>query len=277
MPQQDYKLIRQYIEKNSGIVIGDDKLYLLESRLSIVLEETGLESIAALQAQLINHRDRELSIRIIDAITTNETFWFRDLTPWKVLLMRMPKYIEELRSGQRVRVRIWSAACATGQEPYSTAITIDQYLKHHQIDDIRPAHFQIVATDISSKALKAARRGSYDNVSISRGLSEFLRDQYFTKEGRLWVLNDFIRNQVEFHQHNLQDSVQMLGEFDIIFCRYVIIYFAEELKQTVLKNAHGQLAKHGIIFFGNSEIISDTARLFRQSKTDGAVYYEKRT
>ncbi|MGE5373288.1 MAG: CheR family methyltransferase [Solirubrobacterales bacterium] len=268
--------IQDFIEQQCGIVIGDDKFYLIESRLTGLLNELGIPTLDALGKRMLADNNPALAARIVDAITTNETLWFRDKTPWQVIQRKLPGYIEEIRAGRRFRVRIWSAACSTGQEPYSTAILIDRYLDQHKIKDVHPGHFEIIATDVSTSVLQAAREARYDNVSINRGLDVATRDRYFRNEGRLWVLSDAIRNLVDYRPLNLLEPFASLDTFDIIFCRYVIIYFAEAVKLSVLRKTHGALADGGIVFFGNSEILRDSERLFTERREGDALYYEKR-
>ena len=170
---------QQYIEEQCGIAIGDEKAYLIESRLTKLLIEAKLNTFEELYTMLSKKKDPKLSEKVIDAITTNETLWFRDKTPWQVIeTILMPEYVEIIRKTGR-RVRIWSAAASSGQEAYSTIISIDQYLKRHAIKDISLKDFEVIGTDISGPILEIARAGRYDPISIMRGLDPRFKDIYF--------------------------------------------------------------------------------------------------
>ena len=272
---KEFELMRDYIEKECGIDLGRDKAYLIESRLSGILAESGLSSFQELYKKLRDEKDIKMNEKVIDAITTNETLWFRDKTPWIILEdVLLPQYIEEIRQKKRSRVRIWSAGCSTGQEPYSTVMSIDSYLKKHNIKDISLGHFEIWATDISHSVLDIARAGKYDSISIMRGLEDEFRDKYFTNEGRKWILSREIKDRVKFRQFNLQNSFITLGKFDIVFCRYVLIYFSAQLKREVTKKIHGVLNRpDGVLFLGNSEFFTNYEDSFVKRQHKGGVYY----
>lgn len=272
---KEFDLIKDYIEKECGIALGGNKAYLIESRLSGILAESGMSSFEELYYKLNSQRDKGMTERVIDAITTNETLWFRDNTPWTILEdVLLPEYIEDIRKGKRSRVRIWSAGCSTGQEPYSTVMSIDRYLRLNNIKDVSLDNFEFMATDISNTVLQIARAGKYDSISIIRGLPPEYRDRYFTKEGRSWILSKDIRDRVQFRQFNLQNSFITLGKYDIVFCRYVIIYFSNQLKREVLQKINGVLNRpNGVLFLGNSEVFTDYGDKFVRKLHQGGVYY----
>jgi chemotaxis protein methyltransferase CheR len=272
---REFELMRSYIEKECGIILGMDKAYLIESRLSGILAESGLSSFEELYYRLGSQKDPKMNERVIDAITTNETLWFRDKTPWQTLEeVLLPKYIEEIQEKKRSGVRIWSAGCSTGQEPYSIAMSIDSFLARNRVIDVTPDHFEILATDISQNVLNIAKAGKYDSISIMRGLDSGYKDRYFTKEGRSWLLDERIRERVQFRQFNLQNSFITLGKFDIVFCRYVTIYFSPELKKDVFKKIARLLNKpNGVLFLGNSEVFTDYQENFNRKQHMGGVYY----
>lgn len=275
---QEFLLLQKYICGQCGILIPEEKAYLVESRLGRLLAETGARSFSNLYLMLNDRsKTQELASKVIEAITTKETQWFRDKTPWYVLEdLLLPAFIQEMRQGKRSRVRIWSAACATGQEPYSTAMCIDRYLNKWEINDVNLARFEILATDISQEALQAARAGKYDNISISRGLGESWKAAYFRQEAGAWLLEERIREAVRFQRFNLGESYAGLGQFDIIFCRYVTIYFTEEFKREVLRKMAAALTTAGVLFLGNSEILVDGAEQFKPLAYKGGVYYQVR-
>jgi len=214
---------------------------------------------------------------LIDAVTIKETYWFRDKSPWLILdEVLLPQYIRELRQGKRTRVRIWSAACSTGQEPYSTVMCIDQHLRRHDIKDIGLTDFEILATDISPTVLKIAQKGSYDSITVSRGLNDFYRNNHFKQEGRFWTVEQRIKDRISFQHFNLRQSFILLGNFDLILCRYVTICFVDNFSREVLNKMAAALNPEGVLLLGNSEIFSDHKERFLLKSYKGGVYYLKR-
>jgi chemotaxis protein methyltransferase CheR len=274
---QEFNLFRKYIEEQCGIDVQADKAYLIESRLSKLLADSGLSSFEELYNRVTHLNDKSMTEKIIDAITTNETQWFRDNTPWEILEnLIIPVWIQEFHEGKRAKVRIWSAACSTGQEPYSIALSIEKYLAKNQITDIFPSQFEIVATDISATVLEIARMGKYSSVSIIRGLSETDKQKYFQNQEHTWILDETIKNRVKFEQFNLQNSFLIWGKFDLVFCRYVIIYFSESFKQEIIDKMAGVLEPGGIFFLGSSELFTGTKAYFEMKTYQNGVYYQRR-
>lgn len=274
---KEFILMQNYIRDECGINIGDDKAYLIESRLSGMLRELNCSSYEQLYNLISTKRDRDIAERVIDAITTNETLWFRDKMPWMIMEeVFLPQYVEMLKKGEKDRIRIWSAGCSTGQEPYSTAMSIHNYLDKRGLKDELLSKFEILATDISSTVLQIARKGRYDSISIMRGLPQEYKDKYFTNEGRVWELNDDIINMVDFRKFNLQSSFILLGKFDMIFCRYVMIYFSSELKEELAPKFSMALNTEGIFFVGSSEVLKEHRKHFERREYKGGVYYQKK-
>ncbi len=272
---REFILFRDYISEQCGILLGDDKAYLIESRLSRLMVENGLFSFEELYKHIYSHQDRQMAARVIDAVTTNETLWFRDRAPWIIMEKHiLPAWIDRLRQGKCSRARIWSAACSTGQEPYSLAMLIDNYLARNNIKDLSLKDFAILATDISATVLQIAAKGRYDNISIMRGLDQYYRDRYFKQEGRTWTLDDRILGAVEFRQFNLQDSYTRLGVFDTVYMRNVLIYFSKELKRDIIQRVSGSLSSGGYFIVGAAEIMSDYCQLFDQKELESGVVYQ---
>jgi len=277
LSSKDFLLFQKYIEEQCGISIRDDKAYLIESRLSVFLVKFGLSNFEELYKTLSQQKNMMIIEEVINALTTNETFWFREKTPWDLMTEHLlGEYIQDIRLGRRSKVRIWSAACSTGQEPYSIAMCIASYLKKHAIMDVTLDHFDIVATDISSYVLQIAKRGRYDSISIGRGLDACYREQYFHQEGRIWILNEEIKSAVTFMQFNLQNSFIGLGTFDIVFCRYVAIYFSEQLKQELLKKISLLLHRKGILLLGNSEVFLNYKEDYQRELYKDSIFYRVR-
>jgi chemotaxis protein methyltransferase CheR len=177
----------------------------------------------------------------------------------------------EVRSGTRSAVRIWSAACSTGQEPYSIAISaLEHYRRNRRLP---PERLEIIATDVSPTVLFLARAGRYDQLAISRGLSPELRDRYFVPDGKVWKIQDEVKRMVSFKKLNLQESFMSLGRMDIIFCRNVLIYFSDEFKRDVLSRMARSLNSPGYLFVGASESLINYTQDFEMLQHERALYY----
>ncbi len=272
----EFQHIQKYIESQCGISLGENKAYLIETRLAKLLQDTGICSFDNLCSMISSNRiPARLSKEIVDAITTNETLWFRDKTPWIILEeILMPGFIEDLRRGKKNRIRIWSAGCSTGQEPYSIAMAIENYLQYGGIQDVSLRDFEITATDISYPALADAEAGLYDNISISRGLPDSSRMKYFKYEKEQWSIDQKIRNAVHFSWFNLQNSFSALGKFEVIFCRYVLIYFSNSLKTSIHGKMAGCLQQNGTLFLGSSELYPEYDHCFEMRNYRDGIYYE---
>ena len=274
LSEKAFVMFQQYIEEQCGIAIGKEKAYLIESRLTKLLVETRLNSFEELYRLLASKKDPKLVEKVIDAITTNETLWFRDKTPWQVLEDElMAAYIDMIRTERR-KIRIWSAAASSGQEAYSTIFSIDQYLKKHSIKDVTLNDFEIIGTDISGPILEIAKAGRYDPISIMRGLDPKYKDIYFNNEGRVWIVKDEYKKHVTFKRFNLQSSFYSLGKFDLVFCRYVMIYFSQQFKKEMSKKLSESLRPQGVLFVGNSEIFPDYKEHFIMKQYNKGVYYQ---
>jgi len=250
----EFRLIRDFIEKHCGIHLSDDKGYLVETRLTTLMYEQGCGSFGEFYDKAIADKTNVLRDKIIEAITTNETYWFRDLHPFGILNeILFNQYAYEIISGKRSKIRVWCSACSTGQEPYSIAMTFLEFLRNYP--SISPEQIEILATDISSAVLYLGKRGRYNSLAISRGLSEEFRERYFEKGDKVWTLKDQVKNMVKFQKFNLQDNFSHLGKQDIIFCRNILIYFSTDFKQDILRRIAQLLRPDGYLFLGASESI----------------------
>ena len=275
--ENEFLLFKGYIEESCGIAIPPEKAYLIESRLTKLMLDVGTDSFGEFYSYIKGTSDSIIRQKIIDAITTNETLWFRDSLPWQVLEERyLPKLIEELRAGRKERVRIWCAAVSTGQEAYSTVMCVDNYLRENNINDVELSNFEFLATDISSRVLDIAKKGRYDKISIMRGLDDDYREKYFTEIDAAWEIDSKIRNAVKFEHFNLKDSYWRLGQFDIIFCRYVLIYFSEELKEEIILKMKDSLANDGILFTGNYVLYDLLKDIYKMEHYNNLTYYTKK-
>jgi chemotaxis protein methyltransferase CheR len=272
-----YDKLRQFIEKRCGIEIPVEKVYLIENRLASLLFVTGASDFEQLYNMIILKDNPELEEAIIDAITTNETFWFRDVGTWKnIEEIYLPKFVEKIRNKEKKKIRIWSAAASTGQEAYSMAILIDRWLKKNNITDVKLDDFEIFGTDISVTALETAKKGRYDSTTIIRGLDKDIKELYFQKHGTVWSIKEEIKKHVEFKQFNLQNSYLYFGEFDLIFCRYVLIYFTKDLVREILFKVYDRLGHDGVLFIGASEIYDALEEKFEIKQNINGSYYVKR-
>ena len=269
----DFRLFRDYLERTCGIVLGDNKKYLVSSRLGRLLEQKGISSLGEL-VTLVQQQPRSgLREMVVNAMTTNETLWFRDGYPFEVLKTRLiPEFIRD-HPGQRLRV--WSAACSSGQEPYSLSMAIDEF------ERAKPGQLrggaQIVATEISTAMLNTSRAACYDGLAMARGLSAERKARYFDETARgEWTVKQALRSRVEFRQLNLLDSYSILGKFDIVFCRNVLIYFSADVKKDILRRIHATLRPGGYLVLGASEALNGLPELYRMVQCNPGIVYQAR-
>ena len=275
--EREFLIFKEYIAKVSGIVIPVEKTYFIETRLSRFIAEAGVNSFSELYQYIISGKDPDIEQKIVNAVVVNETLWFRDNVIWNALEeIFLPRLIDELLSGKKTQVKIWCSAVSTGQEAYSTAMCIDNYLKVNNIKGVKLSDFSINATDISNHVLDIARKGRYDKISIRRGLSDYYKEKYFTTDGLAWDIDLNIRDAVQFRHFDLRNSFSILGQFDIIFCRYVLIYFSPSLKKEILKKLHNALYDDGILFTGFYALYEYTDDLFSVDHFDSLSYYSKK-
>jgi len=269
----EFKLLRDYIQEHCGICLGEEKAYLIETRLAGLMVQNGCTDFGAFYRMARNDPSPQLREKIIDAMTTNETLWFRDTHPFAILREKLlPALAEEILAGNRYRIRLWSAACSTGQEPYSIAMTIHEFCRTHP--GIQPSHFEIIASDISPSALFLAKAGTYDENSLRRGLPDEMRQRYFNPIGPNWRVKDEVKNLVSFRKFNLQDPMDPLGHFDIIFCRYVTIYFAEDFKRRIFNGLGRLVAPSGHLMVSAVESLRGIADQFLPMTHAGGLYYQ---
>ena len=267
----DYARFCTFLENNSGIILGQNKEYLVKNRLRSILEETREKTLSELLNILESGRSTALRSRVIDAMTTNETLWFRDAHPFEILKDTVfPELSTELR-GQSRPIKVWSAASSTGQEAYSISITVNEFLKRNL--GSLPQNVEIVGTDISQAAVQQAKEGVYDEYEIVRGLSEQYQRQYFEQDGHKRRIVSEIKQRVRFQELNLLQSYSLLGQFDIIFCRNVLIYFSNEIKEDILSRMARSLKPGGYLFLGGSEPIANYSDAFDMVRCKQGVVY----
>ncbi|WP_347329502.1 CheR family methyltransferase [Marinimicrobium locisalis] len=273
--QAEFDHFRQFLQEACGIALGDNKQYLVSNRIRRLLEEYKLSSFSDLVRALKQNSNRRLKEQVIDVMTTNETFWFRDTYPFEYLHNQLLPQWMQSENRMAGPVRIWSAACSSGQEPYSISMMVEEFRRQRMGALARPVH--VVATDLSSLVLDQARRGEYDRLSVVRGLSPERLARYFDNPTEnVWRVKPIIRDRIEFKAWNLLDSYAGLGKFDVVFCRNVLIYFNAELKQRILEKIHGSLKPGGVLFLGSSEGLGGAARLFEMVRCEPGILYRAR-
>ena len=268
---EEFQLITKMIEELCGIILTENKTYLIKNRLEPVAKNYNFESYYDMFYGVKYGNNKKLENDIIDAITTNETLFFRDDLCYKKLKdVVIPTLIQNRKKSiNPKKLRIWSAASSTGQEPYSIAITLSEI-----IPDIDSWDIQITATDISDFALNYAQEAKYSDHEIGRGLHSQYQDKYFTKIDTRWQLSDKIKNMVKFRKINLLDTFTLLGTFDLIFCRNVAIYFSPEIQADLFLRLTKQLTTDGFLFAGASESLSRFHEKFMPCENSTEVYYQ---
>jgi chemotaxis protein methyltransferase CheR len=262
---QDFEFVSQLLRKRAGIVLTGDKMYLLESRLAPLARKEGLPSIDDLIHVVRARRDERLINQVVDVMTTNETFFFRDKTPFEHLKEAVFPVLAQARRGSRIR--IWCAASSTGQEPYSIAMILDQ---NPALTGGVPV--EIIATDISDRCLERARQGLFTQFEVQRGLPVQMLMHYFTQQDDHWRISERLRQMVSFRKLNLMDPAYNIGRFDVVFCRNVLIYFDVPTKTEVLDRIAGSMNPGGFLLMGAAESIVGMTQSFDVTQDRRGLY-----
>jgi len=261
----EYKQFQSFLEKACGIVLGDNKHYLVSSRLNRLMMENNIESLHNLVQKLNQSTSLPLRTKVIEAMTTNETLWFRDTYPFEVLNNII---FEEYKNENKKSLRLWSAACSSGQEPYSISMIAEEHAVHNP-----GFRLDITATDISQAILSEAKEAKYDALALARGLSEERKRRFFSAIGNQWQVNANIRSRINFREINLLQSYTSLGKFDVIFCRNVLIYFSAKSKSDILNRMAASLNPRGFLILGASESITQYCDKFEMVRASTGVLY----
>ncbi|MCW7754407.1 protein-glutamate O-methyltransferase CheR [Desulfobotulus sp. H1] len=281
LSQNAFEQLRGWIHEACGIYLQTGKEYLVQQRLGSLVISEGCRDFNAFFQKLRHSRDEALKSRVIAAITTNETYFFRDQHPFDTFMNHiLPRMALKIRRKKALHprpvIRIWSAGASTGQEAYSLSMLIHEYCSISGNHDISPLNFEILGTDISGPALMKAQKAVYSDLEISRGLSPQRRDRYFTKTGEnQWLLLETIRKSVRFQDLNFIQSFPSLGFFDLILCRNVLIYFDESTKRQIFERFEAVLEPDGYLLLGGSENIYGISTAFRSKKEGMTLIYEK--
>ncbi len=266
----DYAYIRQLVRENTAIVVDKGKDYLIESRLARVARMAGFASIEGLLAHLRSSAFDRLHLQVVEAMTTNETSFFRDLYPFVTLQKHILPELVRQRQAER-HISIWSAACSSGQEPYSIAMVIAE---HAAV--MRDWTVRLVASDISTEMLAVAQEGVYSDLQVSRGLLAPLLDRYFDRRDTGWQVKDHLRRMVEFYQINLGGRWPPLPRFDVIFLRNVLYYFDDSTKKAVLNKMVQLMKPESYLFLGATETPIFLNNSFARVTFGKAVCYKVR-
>lgn len=271
---EEIRVLSNYIYDISGIYIDTSKAYLLETRFGRLVEEEGCQSFADLYHKAKSDSKKVLEKKIIDAITTNETLFFRDISPFDLLRFKiMPDLIDSRQENGNglpgAKLRIWSSACSTGQEIYSIAIVLRELLGPNALDKIA-----LLGTDLSDAAITRASSGSYNKFEVERGLPQEKLQRYFTPMGGNWKIRDEIRAMATFRRMNLMEPFTGIGKFDIIFCRNVAIYFTLEDRKKLFDKIANSLHSDGYLLIGSTESLTGVCPRFIPKRHLRSVYYQ---
>lgn len=268
---QEFSAWSRYIYDICGITLDKNKGYLIETRLRELLRESGAKTFTELLNCVRSDNTRALRRQVIEAITTNETSFFRDNAPFELLQHKLIPELVDRRNKHNLRstpIRIWSAACSTGQEVYSTAFVLQEVL-----GDLRNYDVRILGTDISDKVVAQASHGYFSQLELGRGLTPDKISRYFVAEKERWKVRDEIRGMTSFRTMNLLEPFAFPVPFDIIFCRNVAIYFDEADKIKLFRNLGRFLAKDGVLIIGSTESISGLCPEFVSQRYHRSVFY----
>ena len=266
MNVNDFEFIAQLLYQRSGLVITQEKAYLLESRLNPVARKWDLDSFESLITALRANKEERLMVDVTEAMTTNESFFFRDNRPFDQFKDLVLPHMLEAR-GANKHLRIWSAACSSGQEPYTLAMILKE-----EAARLVGWKFDIIATDLSTEILNKAKEGLYSQFEVQRGLPITLLMKYFTQEGEKWRISDDIRRMVTFKPFNLLSSPSALGTFDVVFCRNVLIYFDQQTKGEVLSRISQIMPADGFLYLGGAETVLGISNSFEVMPGQRGVY-----
>ena len=265
MSPDDFSFIARLLKERSGLSIGEDKIYLLESRLMPVVRKNGFTTIEELITS-IKGKNIALAEEVTEAMTTNESFFFRDIKPFEQFKqIVLPAMLKERAT--KKTLRIWCAACSSGQEPYSLAMILNE--EKAQLQGWR---IEIIGTDISKEILQKAKEGKYSQFEVQRGLPVNLLVKYFEKQDESWIISSEIRSKVNYKYWNLLEDIKALGVFDVVFCRNVLIYFDHPTKSKVLAKIAAQMSPDGFLYLGGAETVLGVSNRFKPVPGQRGVY-----
>ena len=266
MTPQDFDYLRQMLRQRSGLVLSAEKQYLAESRLLPLARKHGLASLTELVARLRAATIAPLDVEVVEAMTTNESFFFRDKVPFEHFRAVIMPALIAAREKEK-RIRIWCTACACGQEPYSLAMSLKEFGR-----ELAGWRVEIIATDISNDVLEKAKTGIYSQFEVQRGLPIQNLVKFFAQVGEAWQIAPEIRAMVQFRPLNLLHDFSGLGSFDLVFCRNVLIYFDQDTKISVLNRIARQMPADGFLILGAAETVVGLTDAFRPLVDQRGLY-----
>jgi len=274
--KDEFLLFKKYLLESCGLDIPLEKKYLFNTRLCELIRENNFKSFSDLYLNLKNGGSKELQKKIIEYMTTHETSFFRDIHPFETLQnIIIPKILSsKLKSSQSSpKIRMWSVACSTGQEPYSMAMILQEEIDNNNSIEVKDVH--ILSTDISNRAIKKAKKGLYTDDEVKKGMKEKYKEKYIKiKKNNMWQITDEIKAMIEFKEINLSRNFSNnLPFFDIIFCRNTIIYFSKELKQKIIKQFCELLDYDGMLIVGASENLYNLTDCFETEYMGQTIIY----
>ena len=265
--------LSELINKITGICLPEDKEYLIKRRLSPVLKTFGCDSFHEFIDKLQNNPTIALKEALTDAMVTNETMFFRDQKPFDLLQRKiLPDYFSQKSTPQKFN--ILSAGTSTGEEVYSLAILLNEFLENSPADS-----YQITGIDVSLQVLEKAKSGAFSEFQIHRGLSPVYRQKYFTRQGDQWIITQKLKKNLSFKRHNLISNIPIYpsGSLDMIFCRNVLIYFDQKNRKKVVDRFYELLSENGTLILGSSEMLSrDQEKKFSPNQHNQILYYKKK-
>lgn len=266
MTPQEFDFVARLVRKECGLVLSADKAYLAESRLAPVARRLGCGSADAFIRELMKEARPDRVREVVEAMVTNETFFFRDKKPFDQFQEVVLPGLLAARANRR-HIRIWCAACSTGQEPYSIAMLLKEAAAK-----LTGWRVEILATDISNEVLRAAQEGVYTQFEVQRGLPIQMLVKYFSQQGDKWQLKPEIRSMVTFRPFNLLHDPSPLGSFDVVFCRNVLIYFDPETKTGILDGIARVMAPDGYLYLGGAETVLGISSRFQPVPVQRGLY-----
>ncbi|MEM8941472.1 MAG: protein-glutamate O-methyltransferase CheR [Pseudomonadota bacterium] len=267
--ENDLRLVADLVRSESGIQIKESNSYLIETRLGPLLEELSVSSYQQLCQR--SRMDPRVLNRVIDEISTSETLFFRDKTPFDCLKFKLIPDFMDKTAGRAERLSIWCAACSTGQEVYSVALACAEVLSPAEL-----ARVQIIGTDISDQSIRRASSGVYSQFEVERGFPVDQRERYLERDGDRWRVRENLRSIVSFRHMNLLEGYEKLVKFDVVFCRNVAIYFDAATNRDIFERIALQLKPDGSLVIGASESLRDLNLVFERQEYMNSVFYKRR-
>ncbi|WP_162130541.1 CheR family methyltransferase [Schlesneria paludicola] len=278
---QEFREVQKLVRSLCGLVLTDDKMYLVKSRLESVVRTHGLNSFAEYLSRVVHFSAVKMRDELVEALTTGETSFNRDGHPFEALRRQiLPELEVKIRHRRQTNYpvplsRIWSAGCSTGQEPYSIAMAILDYVAGEAANGVSAKSFPILATDVSARNLNIARAGRYTERELDRGVTMDQKRRFFHRADDGWDVNDSLRSQIEFRRLNFMDPVDQIGPFDMIFCRNVLIYFDDASRQRLCDLFHRLLSDEGMLILGAAENLYGLETDFQSEPIGGTYVYRK--